>query len=240
MYHYSILLEKTATASDFLVFVLHETTWSDYFWGWKGCVSSCAWDWDAFSPTPPGLGFPLSLSTTPLFLSPHLPLWSSAPFFYGGGGARQAGFSLTAFRLDVCVCVCVCCSAVHPQGSWGRRRGLSLRLSDQVHILRSITPPGPASLINLQCSPIVSEYFVFVQSGEFPASCMCQGVCAPGSLPVSSPCCLPAFFTWRIVLCTLFAMPSIATSIFGWFHALMQCNATPVNQSVHHQTKMLT
>ena len=74
----------------------------------KGCVSSCAWagDWDdAFSPTPPGLGFPLplSLSTIPsLSLStPSSPLWSSAPFFYGGRSKAKAGFSLTAFGLHI-------------------------------------------------------------------------------------------------------------------------------------------
>ena len=53
---------------------------------------------------------------------------------------------------------------------------------------------GP--LVNLQCTPIVTEYFVFVQSGEFPASCMCQGVCS--WLPAG---CL---FTWHI-LCRRFA-----------------------------------
>lgn len=145
-----------------------------------------------FPPRPQGLGSPF-LSLQPLSFSLHTFLCGAVhPFFMGEEEqGRQASLSL----LSDWMCVCVCCSAVHPQGSWGRRRGLSLRLSDQVHILRSITPPGPASLINLQCSPIVSEYFVFVQSGEFPASCMCQGVCAPGSLPVSSPCCLPAFFT---------------------------------------------
>jgi hypothetical protein len=155
--------------------------------------------WDAFSPTPPGLGFPFLSLQSPLFLSPHLPLWSSAPFFYGGktgleeeqGKARQAGRQASLSLLSDWMCVC--CSAVHPHGERARSVTRSTFCSH--------TTPGSASLINLQCSPIVSEYFVFVQSGEFPASCVCQGVCAPGSLHVSllhaARGCLPFHLTHR-------------------------------------------
>jgi hypothetical protein len=105
------------------------------------------------------------------------------------------------FRLNKAwVCMCVCCSAVQctPTPPHGRS------ISDQVHILQShtIACTGRAglisSLISLQWQPpIVSEYFVFVQSGEFPASCMCQGVCVCARswlplLPVPA-CMLPAF-----------------------------------------------
>lgn len=191
-----------------------------------------------FSPTPPGLGFPF------LFLSPPLPLWSSAPFFYGGGaagrpaggrrrtgGARQgkAGRLLLSQYCFQIGCMCVCCSGGERRG---RELGRALRLfsDQQVHILQS---HHPASLINLQCSPIVSEYFVFVQSGEFPASCICQGVCV---------CSCPGFPSSCVLL-----HAALAACLFHsthrplhalchhhhhprrpfFFHA--RCNAMPVN-----------
>lgn len=181
--------------------------------------------WDAFPPTPPGLGFPFLSLQSPLFLSPHLPLWSSAPFFYGGrtgGGARQGRQASLSLLSDW---MCVCCSAVHPHGERARSATRSTFCSH--------TTPGPASLINLQCSPIVSEYFVFVQSGEFPASCMCQGVCAPGSLPVSllhaARGCLPFHLTHR-------SLPPTSILLLSRF---IQRNAMPVNQCYISKQKCL-
>jgi hypothetical protein len=180
--------------------------------------------WDAFPPTPPGLGFPFLSLQSPLFLSPHLPLWSSAPFFMGGGldwrsKARQGRQASLSLLSDVC------CSAVHPHGERARSVTRSTFCSH--------TTPSPASLINLQCSPTVSEYFVFVQSGEFPASCMCQGVCASGSLPVSllhaARGCLPFHLTHR-------CLPPTSILLLSRF---IQRDAMPVNQCYISKQKCL-
>ena len=180
--------------------------------------------WDAFPPTPPGLGFPFLSLQSPLFLSPHLPLWSSAPFFYGGGldwrSKGKAGRLLSHCFQIGCVCVCVAVQCT-PHGERTRSVTRSTFCSHTT---------GRASLINLQCSPI-SEYFVFVQSGEFPASCMCQGVCAPGSLFLCPACwpaaCLglPAFSL--DASSSARSLPPTSILLLSRF---IQRNAMPVNQ----------
>jgi hypothetical protein len=61
-----------------------------------------------FPPRPQGLGSPfLSLSTIPsLSLStPSSPLWSSAPFFYGGRSKAKAGRQASLSLLSDCTLI---------------------------------------------------------------------------------------------------------------------------------------
>lgn len=194
------------------------------FGGRKGCLSSCAWAGMLFPPRPQGLGSPSSLYN-PLSFSLHTFLCGAVhPFLWGrtGGGARQGRQASLSLLSDW---MCVCCSAVHPHGERARSVTRSTFCSH--------TTPSPASLINLQCSPIVSEYFVFVQSGEFPASCMCQGVCASGSLPVSllhaARGCLPFHLTHR-------CLPPTSILLLSRF---IQRDAMPVNQCYISKQKCL-
>ena len=118
----------------------------------------------------------------PGMLSPHAPrAWASLSLSTSPSLSRSTPASVQHCTLFL----------------WGRSLSLSLSLYKASQWLgphSAVTPPGLSSICS--APPIVTEYFVFVQSGEFPASCMCQGVCS--WLPAG---CL---FTWHI-LCRRFA-----------------------------------
>ena len=120
-------------------------------------------------------------------------VWARAPGMLfpprpQGLGTPFSLYKPLPFSLHPCLC-----ATLHP--FFMGEESLSLyKASQWLGPHSAVTPPGLSSICS--APPIVTEYFVFVQSGEFPASCMCQGVCS--WLPAG---CL---FTWHI-LCRRFA-----------------------------------